>query len=370
MLPRKLIAAVSMLGLLLPAASFAQGGQQQSQPQQSQSQQKQSQTQQGQQQAMDQAQRRQVEERLKAAGFDPGPVDGVFTGETARALLAYEKARGLPSEGLLIIIAEPTRRSLTAEQAGKGNAQAQAQRSTQELQVVRASTLRDMDVKNQQGEMIGEIERVMFDVQDGRVAYVILDFDGWLDIGGRHVAAPWQALKLAPGAQEVILTVDQEKLRQAPGFAPTAWPTTVERPWLLDVYNYYGYEPYPALRARTVDRFEVASADMLIGKDVENPQGDNLGEIADLAIDLSSGRIAYATLEYGGWLGLGETVAAMPWQSLKADLAERQFTLDVTTDQLKTLPSSAREEWPQTLDRQWLAQVYSRYGEKPYWETN
>jgi uncharacterized protein YrrD len=109
---------------------------------------------------------------------------------------------------------------------------------------------------------------------------------------------------------------------------------------------------------------------MLIGRDVENRQGDNLGEIADLAIDLSNGRIAYATLEYGGWLGLGEKLAAIPWQSLKADPAERQFTLDVTTDQLKTLPSFAREEWPQTLDREWLSNVYARYGEKPYWETN
>lgn len=102
MLPKKLIVTVSMLGMLLPAASFAQGGQQKSQPQRSQ-------TQQGQQQSMDQAQRRQIEERLKAAGFDPGSVDGVFTGETAQALVAYERALGLPSEGLLIIIAEPTR---------------------------------------------------------------------------------------------------------------------------------------------------------------------------------------------------------------------------------------------------------------------
>jgi sporulation protein YlmC with PRC-barrel domain len=363
MLPKRLIVAVSMLGLLLPAASFAQSGQQKSQPQQSKQQQ-------GQQQSMDQEQRRQIEERLKAAGFNPGPVDGVFTGETAQALVAYEKARGLPSEGLLIVIAEPTRRALIAEQSGRGNTQAQAQGATQELQVVRASTLRDMDVKNHQGETIGEIERVMFDVQDGRVAYAILDFDGWFNIGGRHVAVPWQALKLTPGAQEVTLTVEQEKLRQAPGFAPTAWPTTVERPWVYDVYNYYGYEPYPALRARTGGPLEVASAAMLIGRDVENRQGDNLGEIADLAIDLSNGRIAYATLEYGGWLGLGEKLAAIPWQSLKADPAERQFILDVTTDQLKTLPSFAREEWPQTLDREWLSNVYARYGEKPYWETN
>ena len=64
---------------------------------------------------MDQAQRRQIEERLKAAGFNPGSVNGVFTGETAQALLAYEKARGLPSEGLLIVIAKPTRRALIAD---------------------------------------------------------------------------------------------------------------------------------------------------------------------------------------------------------------------------------------------------------------
>jgi peptidoglycan hydrolase-like protein with peptidoglycan-binding domain len=234
MLPKKLIVTVSMLGLLLPAVSFAEGGQQKSQ------------TKQGQQQSMDQTQQRQVEERLKAAGFDPGPIDGVFTGETAQALVAYEKARGLPSRGLLIIIAEPTRQALMAEQPGKGAAQSATQKTQgaqQELQIVQAMTLRDMEVKDQQGNTLGEIERVMFDTEDGRVAYVVLDFDGWFDVGGRHVAAPWEALKLTPGAREATLTVDKQKLQQAPGFAPTAWPAVVERPWLYDLYNYYGYPP-------------------------------------------------------------------------------------------------------------------------------
>ena len=380
MFARNLVATVSILALLWPAALLAQDTHPKSQPQQSQMQQSQTQGQekgqaqqsqgQGQQQAMDKAQRRQVEERLKAAGFDPGPVDGVFTGETARALVAYERARGLPSEGLLIIIAEPTRQALMAEQQGRGQTQTGTQGDAKQLQVVRASTLRDMDVKNQQGETIGEIERVMFDLEDGRVAYVVLDFDGWLDVGGRHIAAPWEALRLTPGAQEVTLTVDKEKLQKAPGFAPNAWPTAVTRPWLTDVYTYYGYQPYPAIRARAADRFDVASADTLIGRDVENRQGDDFGEIADLAIDLRNGRIAYAMLEYGGWLGLGEQLAAVPWKSLQADAATRQFTLNVSTDQLKTLPSFAREEWPQALDRDWLANVYNRYGEKPYWDTN
>jgi uncharacterized protein YrrD len=111
------------------------------------------------------------------------------------------------------------------------------------------------------------------------------------------------------------------------------------------------------------------SADTLVGRDVENRQGEDFGEIADLAIDLSNGRIAYVILEYGGWLGLGEKLAAVPWQALKADVANPRVTMDINKDKLKILPGFARDEWPQTLDRQWLANVYSRYGEKPYWET-
>jgi sporulation protein YlmC with PRC-barrel domain len=258
-----------------------------------------------------------------------------------------------------------------AEQPGKGAMQSGTQGAKQELQIVQARTLRDrdMDVKDQQGNTLSEIERVMFDTEDGRVTYVVLDFDGWVESGGRHVAAPWEALKLTPGAREATLTIDKDKLRQAPGFAPAAWPTVVKRPWLYDVYHYYGYPPYPALRARTIDRFEVMSADTLVGRDVENRQGEDFGEIADLAIDLSNGRIAYVILEYGGWLGLGEKLAAVPWQALKADVANPRVTMDINKDKLKILPGFARDEWPQTLDRQWLANVYSRYGEKPYWET-
>jgi hypothetical protein len=55
-------------------------------------------------------------------------------------------------------------------------------------------------------------------------------------------------------------------------------------------------------------------------------------------------------------------------KSLKPNPAEREFMLDVDREQLKTLPSSARDKWPQTLDRAWLTDVYAKYGEKPYGE--
>jgi sporulation protein YlmC with PRC-barrel domain len=252
------------------------------------------------------------------------------------------------------------------QQQGKSQ---QAQTPANEVRVERADTLIGMDVKSQQGETLGEIENLMIDLKDGRVAYAVLDLDGWLDVGGKHVAAPWEALSLKPGTEEVTLKVDKDKLRQAPSFARDYWPTAVERPWLVTVYEFYGQRPYPALTVTTVDKIDVASATAIMDMDVENRQGESLGEVEDLAIDLENGRIAYAVLEFGGWLGLGERLAAVPWGALALNAAEREFTVDTAKDQLKTIPSFARNDWPQTIDRKWLSEVYARYNEKPYWET-
>jgi sporulation protein YlmC with PRC-barrel domain len=249
-----------------------------------------------------------------------------------------------------------------------GSATSATQASQADMQAVRASKLEGMTVKNQQGETLGEIDDVVIAVQDGHVAYVVLDFGGWFDLGGKRVAAPWNAFKVNPGAQNVTLNMDKEKLRQAPSFERTYVPESVERVWLVNVYNFYGVPPHPSLQAITGDRMTVARADTLIGMDVENAQGQDLGEIEDLAINSKDGRIAYAALAYGGWLGLGENLAAVPWEALKLNMAERQFTLNLDKDKLQNAPRFAKDRWPQTLDRKWVSDMYPYYGARPYWE--
>jgi hypothetical protein len=73
---------------------------------------------------------------------------------------------------------------------------------------------------------------------------------------------------------------------------------------------------------------------------------------------------------YDRWLGLGENLAVVPWQGNKLNLAEREFTLNMAKEKLRAAPSFAKDEWPQTLDRNWPSDVYAYYGAKPYWETN
>jgi hypothetical protein len=116
----------------------------------------------------------------------------------------------------------------------------------------------------------------------------------------------------------------------------------------------------------TTEPIRVARAYKILGLDVENPQGENLGEIENLLIDRTAGRIASATLAFGGWLGLGENLAPVPWDALTFKPGTDRVTLSVDKEKLRKAPQFAKDKWPATVERQWLANVYACYGEKSY----
>jgi sporulation protein YlmC with PRC-barrel domain len=111
----------------------------------------------------------------------------------------------------------------------------------------------------------------------------------------------------------------------------------------------------------------VIAADTLTGDKVVNFQKEDLGKIEHLMIDLESGRVAYAVLSFGGFLGMGDKLFAIPWSSLKVDTVEHRFILNVDKDRLKAAPGFDKEHWPDMADRTWGAKVYTYYGAKPYW---
>lgn len=113
------------------------------------------------------------------------------------------------------------------------------------MRALSASTMIGNDVRNAAGEDLGSIEEIMIDVHSGRVAYAVLSFGGFLGLGDKHFAIPWDALSLDRDEHAFILDVDQETLENAPGFDEDNWPQTADGDaWLLEVYDYYGYAPY------------------------------------------------------------------------------------------------------------------------------
>lgn len=113
---------------------------------------------------------------------------------------------------------------------------------------------------------------------------------------------------------------------------------------------------------------EVMAADTLQGDNVVNTKGESLGEIEDIMLDVPSGRIAYAVLSFGGLMGMGDKLFAIPWSALTLDADRKCFVLDIDKDRLKNAPGFDKDHWPSMADTTWAEQVHSFYNRTPYWQ--
>lgn len=120
----------------------------------------------------------------------------------------------------------------------------------------------------------------------------------------------------------------------------------------------------------TRNETQVLSASTMIGDKVINRQGESLGDIKELMIDMDSGRVAYAVLSFGGVMGLGDKLFAIPFQSLQLRPDHHDFVLDIDKDRLKNAPGFDKNNWPSTADRKWGSEIHKFYGQRPYWETS
>jgi hypothetical protein len=100
---------------------------------------------------------------------------------------------------------------------------------------------------------------------------------------------------------------------------------------------------------------------------VENARGDSLGHIEDIMIDKISGRVAYAILKYGSFLGMGGKLFALPWDILKYDTGRNAYLVDIPEDRLKNAPSFDEGAEPAWGDREYDRRLHDYYGSKADW---
>lgn len=119
----------------------------------------------------------------------------------------------------------------------------------------------------------------------------------------------------------------------------------------LGMYSDHDKGPGPALMG----------ADTLLGNDVYNSAGEDLGNIEEIMIEMASGKVAYAVLSFGGVLGIGDKLFAVPWGALRLDTINKRFTLDIAKDALKDAPGFDKDRWPSMADRTWATSVHRFY---------
>nr|WP_298413013.1 PRC-barrel domain-containing protein [uncultured Halomonas sp.] len=98
---------------------------------------------------------------------------------------------------------------------------------------------------------------------------------------------------------------------------------------------------------------KLMGANDLVGSNVYNHQYEKIGDIKELMIDTSNGRVEYAVLSFGGFLGLGKKLFAVPWKALQLDAENKRFMLDAEKRDLKDAPGFEKDDWPNMAGQKW-----------------
>ena len=121
--------------------------------------------------------------------------------------------------------------------------------------------------------------------------------------------------------------------------------------------------------ANTLDSRETSlliASDKVEGTAVYGSDQNKIGELERVMIDKLSGKVAYAVISFGGFLGIGEDYYPMPWSTLKYDTNLGGYRIGVTKDQLEKAPKYSENtgwSWNRDNDRR----VYDYYKAEPYW---
>lgn len=239
-----------------------------------------------------------------------------------------------------------------------------------------ASRLIGCSLTNDKGESVGTLEDLVLDSSHRRIAYAVVAFGGFLGIGSKRFAMPWQRLAfgdLAAGhGVSVSLDVTREELAAAPGFDKGHWPDFADLRWAALVEAHYRPGRAPEQLARFVaeaparidaghgaDRPATAEdvahhrLSQLIGMDVVDERHEALASIEDLVVDVRRGTIDGVMLAFGGVLGVGERFVLLPADTLVLDVEEDVFVVASHRERLEIMAVPAGA-WPALDSDEWL----------------
>ena len=103
------------------------------------------------------------------------------------------------------------------------------------------------------------------------------------------------------------------------------------------------------------------STSTLTGTEVRNAEGEGVGKIEDFMIDTTTGDVSYAVLSFGGFLGVGDKLFAVPLQAMRLDTVDEAFVLNESKERLENAPGFDKDHWPNSADQKWQNDVRSYY---------
>lgn len=237
---------------------------------------------------------------------------------------------------------------------------------------LKATEIIGKEVTDASGKKLGKVDELAVDVESGRVSLVLLNVGGVLGVGGKTVAIPPRSFTYDPLNKSLRVNLDQNKLEAAPEFELTKWKEGVTTNQIVATYRHYGEDPYfVAVReTKTVGTIRTERASQVIGLSVVNNENKKCGEVDNLIVDLPAGRIVHAVISSGGFLGVGDSLNAVPPGALRYTPSGDGLLINLTKEQLTQAPSFKKNAWPDFKDPEYSGKVYRSYGVDPYFNTD
>jgi sporulation protein YlmC with PRC-barrel domain len=110
--------------------------------------------------------------------------------------------------------------------------------------VFAAGSMKGARVHNFAGEDLGKIDEFVLDFESGRIVFVVISLGGFLGIGDRLFAVPWELFSIRTGTHDFFLDVDKQMLIDAPSFERSRWPYMGDAAWAAAIHSHYAQKPY------------------------------------------------------------------------------------------------------------------------------
>ena len=259
---------------------------------------------------------------------------------------------------------------------------------TQPIVAARASQILDREIVDANGHRMGKVRELALDLQNGRIAEVVVGTGGFLGIKEKNTAVPPSEFSWDPEAKKLTCRLDPEQLRNAPIFDTANWSGSVAPEKVRAAYRRYGITTYfiddsvPApvasevkpseqltaagMAAPTVHLGPVTRARDVIGEAVDDPQNEHLGRVENIIVDVGGGRIVALTVSTGEYLGMGNEVSAVPAQAFHQGSNDKTLRLNTTREALRTVPHFKPDQWREVAEPENVAMIYNAYSLAPY----
>lgn len=241
----------------------------------------------------------------------------------------------------------------SAQSADRGASSPRAQNSgaagQQQPHALRASKLIGENVNDAQGDKLGEIKDLVIDANSRTIRYAVLAHGGVMGIGEKQFAYPVSMLKTKAGSDDLVLNVSKDKLENAPGFDRGKAPFS-DNKYSGEVDRYYGAGSGASANAKLV------LASDLIGKDIDDRSGKDVGEVEDLIVDLAGNRVQYAVVDFDdSWAKDSDgKLVAIPLESLTMPTdKDDKLVIDMRAEDVDMSRAFSDNRWPDFSEPTW-----------------